>query len=224
MSELSIFIDESGDFGETNNPLDNYLVTFVFHDQSQSIKKQVKYLESSLLDNGFNIDYIHTAPIIRREDCFVNYTLDERRSLIYRILNFTLKCPIKHATVIVNRKEAKTSQDLAGKISRKIKELIRDNNDFFESYEKIIVYYDNGQHELSVILSAIFSSYFDNVEFRSAEQKKYRLLQSADFICTMELLKIKMHEGRLSKSEDTFFYKSQELKKTFLKSIEKLRI
>lgn len=39
------------------------------------------------------------------------------------------------------------------------------------------------------------------------------LLQVADFICSMELLRIKWEEKLLSKQEEHFFYKSQELKK-----------
>ena len=57
-----------------------------------------------------------------------------------------------------------------------------------------------------------------------AEQQNYRLLQVADFVCSMELLSIKRTEKRLSQSEDHFFYKPQELKKTFLKSIDKKRL
>lgn len=56
------------------------------------------------------------------------------------------------------------------------------------------------------------------------EHQKYRLLQAADFICSMELLKIKYNEKRLSKSKKQFFYKPQELKKTFFKSIERKKI
>lgn len=69
----------------------------------------------------------------------------------------------------------------------------------------MIVYYDNGQIELSAILNAVLSIQLNNVEFRKAEPQKYRLLQAADFICTMELLEIKRTEKRLSKSEEKFF-------------------
>jgi len=62
------------------------------------------------------------------------------------------------------------------------------------------------------------------VEFRKAEPQKYRLLQAADFICSIELLRIKREENRLSNSEMQFFYKPNELKKTFIKGIEKKRI
>lgn len=143
MKELSVFIDESGDFGETKKRPAYYLVTFVFHNQDDDIKEQVSKLEESVRSSDF---------------------------------------------------------------------------------DKIIVYYDNGQVELSTILNAVFSIQFSNVEFRKAEPQKYRLLQAADFICSMELLKIKRNEKRLSKSEEHFFYKSQELKKIFLRSVEKKKL
>lgn len=41
IKELSIFIDESGDFGEVKERPAYYLVTFVMHDQSKSIDEQV---------------------------------------------------------------------------------------------------------------------------------------------------------------------------------------
>lgn len=102
--------------------------------------------------------------------------------------------------------------------------MIIKHQDYFDSFDKIIVYYDFGQSELSSILNAVFSLLFSDVEFRKATPQKYKLLQVADFVCSMELLKIKRQENRLSKSETQFFYKSQELKKTFLTSLEKKRL
>ena len=67
MSELSIFIDESGDFGPVQNHNDYYLVSFVIHEQDNDISEEVKKLEKGVHDAGFNIEYIHTEPVIRRE-------------------------------------------------------------------------------------------------------------------------------------------------------------
>ena len=135
-----------------------------------------------------------------------------------------MSCPIMHETVMVDRKEAPDKIALSGKLGREISKLITKHEDFLHKYDKIIVYYDNGQRELSAILNTIFSIHFTNVEFRKAEPQKYRLLQAADFICSLELLRIKKAENRLSKSEETFFYKPQELKKAFFKSIDKKRL
>ncbi len=56
MKELSVFIDESGDFGEVKERPSYYLVTFVFHDQSKLIDNQVMKLEESIRTSGFDVD------------------------------------------------------------------------------------------------------------------------------------------------------------------------
>lgn len=224
MKELSVFIDESGDFGEIKERPAYYLVTFVFHNQDDDIKEQVLKLEESVRNSGFTIEYIHTGPVIRREEVFAGYSMDERRKLLYKMLNFVNRCPISYLTVIVDRREAADKITLSGKLAKAINRALNEHFEFFSDFDKIIVYYDNGQIELSTILNAVFSILFSNVEFRKAEPQKYRLLQAADFICSMELLRIKRDEKRLSKSEEHFFYKPQELKKTFLKSIEKKKL
>ena len=104
--ELSIFIDESGDFGVVKERPAYYLVTFVFHNQNDNIDLQVSKLEESVRDAGFDVEYIHTGPVIRKEDVFARYSIDERRKLVYKMLNFVNACPIYNLTVIVNRKEA----------------------------------------------------------------------------------------------------------------------
>jgi len=224
MKELSVFIDESGDFGEVKERPSYYLVTLVLHDQKYDMTNQVKKLENSTRNAGFDFEYIHTGPVIRREGVFATLSIDDRRKLIYKMLNFMVGCAITHETVVVNRKEANNKLELSGKLVIEIAKVIARHATFFDNYEKVIVYYDNGQVELRSVLNAVFSSYFTNVEFRKAEPQKYRLLQVADFICSLELLRIKWKENRLSNSEQKFFYKPQELKKVFLKAIDKKRL
>lgn len=59
------------------------------------------------------------------------------------------------------------------------------------------------------------------LNLKKAEPQNYVLLQVADCICALELLKIKKSLNQLSKSEINFFYKPKELIKTFIKSIDK---
>ena len=209
MKELSVFIDESGDFGEIKERPAYYLVTFVFHNQADCIEEQVSKLEESVRSSGFDVEYIHTGPVIRREEVFARYSIDERRKLLYKMLNFVNRCPISYLTVIVDRREATDKIALSGKLAKAINRALSEHIEFFSDFDRIIVYYDNGQVELSTILNAVFSIQFSNV---------------ADFICSMELLRIKRDENRLSKSEEHFFYKPQELKKTFLKSVYKKKL
>lgn len=180
MKELSIFIDESGDFGELQERPAYYLVTFVFHSQEQDIAEKVHKLEEGVKAAAFRIEYIHTGPVIRREDIFKEYSLDDRRKLLYKMLNFMNACPISCLTVAIDRKEAPNKIMLSGKLAKAINQAMFEHMEYFHSFDKIIVYYDNGQSELSAILNAVFSIQFSNVEFRKAEPQKYRLLQVAE--------------------------------------------
>lgn len=221
---LNIHIDESGNFGFANaKQPKQYLITMIFHSDLISIKNEIRKLEESIKNSGFDVEYIHTGLIIRREEVFKHYSLDERRQLLYKILNFLNHIPVLHKTFIIERKIAKDKVSLSGEIGKQINHFITSNYSYFTSFDLIRVYYDGGQVELSSILNAVFSVALTNVEFRKVQPQKYRLLQVADFICSLELLRIKWNEKRLSKWEKKFFYKSQELQKVFLKSIEKKR-
>lgn len=224
MSILSVFIDESGDFGEVNQASPYYLVTLVLHEQNIDISKQVHTLEETVKRAGFSTEYIHSGPIIRREDVFKNLSINERRQLLYKMLNFVNACPILQTTIAVDRKKAPDRIALSGKLSRAITNIIEQHWDYFHKFDKLIIYYDNGQHDLGVVLNAVFSAHFSTIEFRKAAPQQYRLLQAADFICIMELLRIKRQENNLSRSEKMFFYKPRELKKTFLKIVDRKRL
>jgi len=220
MSELSIFVDESGDFGRADNNSPYYLLSLVFHDQSEDVYQPIAVLENSLSYINSERKYIHTGPLIRREYPYQNMTIDERRQLLYKMRMFFLHAPISHTTLKINRKEASDKFALTSQLSKMLKAYINKHFEYFSSFEKIIVYYDNGQQELNLVLNTIFSLLLSNVEFRKASPLEYRLLQLADYICSIELLSIKLSEKRLSKSETAFFYKPQELKKSFIKSIK----
>ena len=53
MNELSIFIDESRDFGEYSNISPYYIVALVIHHQEADISAQLQQLESSLAGLAF---------------------------------------------------------------------------------------------------------------------------------------------------------------------------
>ena len=83
------------------------------------------------------------------------------------------------------------------------------------------VYYDNGQIEVSRILSSVFNALLDNVEFKKVIPADYRLFQVADLICTLKLAELKMEKHQLSRSELFFFNDERTLKKNYLKPLSK---
>ncbi|MBR3554188.1 MAG: DUF3800 domain-containing protein [Clostridia bacterium] len=223
MKELSVFIDESGDFGSVDHNSPYYIVTFVFHDQEVSIVENIKRLEQQLLQCGLNDEYIHTYPLIRKELPYQNLSIDERRLILNKMLRFTMSCNISYFSIVVNKNEAPNKMQLSTRISKQLSQFIRTHLQFFQNFDRIVVYYDYGQQELGIIINSILNTMLNDVEFRHASPKQYKLLQVADFICSIELLSLKREYNRLTSSEMKFFYKPNELKKNYIKSVIKKR-
>lgn len=70
---MSIFVDESGDFGEYSQHSPYYIITMLFHDKDKDIKPLVQKLDSEIQSLGYEKDFvIHTFPLIRKEEMFNN--------------------------------------------------------------------------------------------------------------------------------------------------------
>ena len=101
MSQLSIFIDESGDFGEYATHSPYYLVTMVFHDQSVDISLPMSALDNTILNSGYHIHDIHVGLLIRRESPYLYDTAAKKAFecviLFYSIRRHTIShfCCIK---------------------------------------------------------------------------------------------------------------------------------
>ena len=222
MKELSVFVDESGDFGEYEKHAPYYIVTMVFHDQTIDISNNIKILNNSLKQIGYgNEQAIHTEPLIRREKPYQYFQPNERRAIFSKLFYFTLNCNIKYKSFLFPKSEFENKYKLEARIAKELSRFLRDNLSFFQEYEKVILYYDNGQHELNRILNTVFATQLNNYDFRKVLPSDYRLFQVADLICTLELLKIKTENGSLSNSEERIFHSKRELKREFLKGIQK---
>ena len=98
------------------------------------------------------------------------------------------------------------------------------NEDYWNAFDKIIIYYDNGQKALKRVLNITFNSLFSDVEVRKVQPADYRLFQVADLFCTLELTMAKIETGLFSNSEDEFFHGSHEFKKEYWRKLVKMKI
>ena len=88
MKQLSIFIDESGDFGEYNGITEYYVISFVFHNQTEDISGMVERLDNSLKDVSDKKFAIHTMPLIRREEMYIDMSPNERRAILRKLSKY----------------------------------------------------------------------------------------------------------------------------------------
>ena len=92
---------------------------------------------------------------------------------------------------------------MTSKVSKALAYVLRNNENFWNSFDKVIIYYDNGQIELTKILTSVFSTLYTHVEFRKVKPVDYKLFQIADLICTMELLSEKAESFEKKLTEAT---------------------
>lgn len=222
---LSVFIDESGDFGKFDSKSPCYYVSMVLHDQSVDISSEIAKLEQRVSNYGFPHHAIHVGPIIRREKIYSNELMEKRKALFNALFHFTRKTDIFYLCAKINKAECEDNEfSYIAKISRAITDELKKNIDFFNSYDLIINYYDYGQSNLTKIITAVFSALFNNVELRKVHPADYKLFQVADLICTMELTKDKADKNAFSNSEIEFFGSVRDFKKNIYKQIEKKKL
>ena len=104
---------------------------------------------------------------------------------------------------------------------QKLVRFLIENADDFNAYDRLKVYYDDGQPQIKQLLREAFAIFASKTVFvQDVQPDKYRLFQVADVLCTLELLRAKLSSGeRLSRSEFDFFNGLQNLRKNYLKPI-----
>ncbi|KZE33067.1 hypothetical protein AVW09_06705 [Microbacterium sp. T32] len=206
MRELSIFIDESGDFGPYEKHSPFYVLSLVFHDQDADIGAHLDKIHDALTDRGLPRDHaIHTGPLIRREQDYRWMELGERRALFRVLVDFVRHCRVQHLSWVFSKRDLDTSDRLITAMSRDLGTFVRENYDYFSSWERVVVYYDNGQREITNLVNSVLSALLGSAEVRKVAPADYSLFQAADLCCTLTLLEAKIASVGLSSSERDFF-------------------
>lgn len=215
------FIDESGDFGEYDYHCPYYIISIVFHDQKNNIEQNLIQLENELSFLGWSNHCIHAGPIIRSEEEYKGISVENRRKILMKLMSFVRNTEFSYRTIYIEKKHISNSIEATGKLSKQLSLLIKENFVTFCEFDIVKIYYDNGQVEVTRILSSVFNALLENVEFRKVIPSQYRLFQVADLICTLKLTELKMLNNSLSKSELFFFENERTLKKNYLKPIKR---
>ena len=223
VKELSVFIDESGVFGpyEAHSPF--YIVAMVFHDQSSAITENIDRLNARISLFGLPNYTIHAGPLIRREYEYSHMSLLDRKRIFNFLYNFVRTSDIEYYSITIEKKHLVEDIDLHFRLAKQLSTFLFKHIDRFALYDRIVVYYDYGQMELTKILVSVFTTIIHNIEFRRISPADYKLFQAADMLCTLELLEAKAIRKMLSKSELTFFSSAKELDKSYLRAIKRKR-
>lgn len=221
MKELSIFIDESGDFGKYDPKAPFYIISLVLHDQAVDLSEPMGYLRRGLSETSLKRNFVHMGPLIRRESEYKQLTVLERTKILRKMVNFVTKATFLQKSFVVEKKHIDNEFELISKFTRQLSPFIEQNYDFFLRFDRIKIYYDNGQEGVMKIIATVFFTHFENAEFKKALQKDYYLLQTADLVCTAKLTELKMANKTLSHSERRILGSDRDINKNLLKPLRR---
>ena len=211
IKRLNIFIDESGDFGFVNGSSDLYTVSFTLHESSDSIETELKYLNEKLDMLKYD-GMIHLAYLIAKRGDYSHFDFERRKSIFWAIFYFSSRVKVKIRTIIVDKKYINNKTQLNVALAREISKFISENQDYLNSFDKIVIYYDDGQETLATILDTIFASN-PNVERRiDFDHSKKRLFQVSYILTVFHKLDYKRKNNIPFTKAETFFFRGKDFR------------
>ena len=102
MEELSIFVDESGDAGETST---YYLITIVLHDQAKDISEVLEPYEADLRARRVADIPMHLGPLLNGNDDYKGLGVSTRKALLNSFRVMADKLPFQYMTFAYRKSE-----------------------------------------------------------------------------------------------------------------------
>lgn len=202
---LNIFIDESGDFGFVNGSSELYGVSFTIHESDDSISNDLEYLNNRLKKAEYN-GMIHLADLVAKRGDYSNFNLEQRKNIFWSIFYFSKRVKVKIHTIIIDKRFKNSKSQLNRELAIEINKLFDSIDNYMKDFEKIVIYYDNGQEALGAIIDTLLISK-NNVEHRiEFNHTEKRLFQVSDMLTFIDKIVYKHnHNMPLTKSEKYFF-------------------
>ena len=225
MSEktLSVFVDESGIWNESESSSRYYIVALVLHDQSRDVSGAISAFDRDVASLGIVNLCFHAAPIIRGNGTFEILSAELRRKIFSRMMGFARKVDFKYHCICVNKRYCDTTEQMMERLDRQLQEFLVATKSVTDGFSRIKVYYDCGQASITQLLARNFNGLgYPRVEFaQSVTPRRYKLFQVADLVCTLRLLEMKLeNEGRLSPIECSFFGGVKSFRHNILRRIK----
>ena len=221
MKRLNIFVDETGEFGFGKGASELYGISFTFHEHNDDIIPELNKLNDRLDKIGYT-NMIHMADLIMNRGDYKKISINTRRSIFKAIFHFSRKIKVKYQTIIIDKKYTDNGRILKLQLSTAINKMIKEHEKYFNKFDKIVMYYDNGQEILGTILDSIFLR-FDDFEHRvDFDHKEKRLFQVSDMLTYIDKFDYK-YKNKLSFTKgEKYFFTDEEIRK-ILRELNKKR-
>ena len=202
---LNIFIDESGDFGFVDGSSDLYGVSFTIHESDDSIVNDLEYLNNRLEKANYD-GMIHLADLVAKRGDYSYLKLEQRKNIFWAIFYFSKRVKVKIHTIIIDKRFKNSKTQLNRELAIEINKFFESISNYMNQFEKVVVYYDNGQEALGAIIDTLLITK-NNVEHRiEFDHKEKRLFQVSDMLTFIDKIVYKHnHNIPLTRAEKYFF-------------------
>lgn len=222
IKRLNIFVDETGEFGYGVKSSMLYGISFTFHEQDNDISGELNNLNNRLMKIGYT-NMIHMSDLIMRRGDYSKFDIKMRKSIFNSIYQFSRKIPVKYHTIIIDKRFIDNGNVLRKQIINEVNQMIKNNEGYFNKFDKIVMYYDNGQEPLGYILDSLFirfNSYEHRVKFDHVEK---RLFQVSDMLTYVDKAIYKHKKNIKYEKSELYFFGNDELRK-IAKELNKKRL
>ncbi len=217
--KLDIYIDESGNLDNRTANSRYYIISLVFHEgDEEDLAGEEAKLEEAFARLGYPGHCIHTGPLIHHKEEYAEENLETRRKLFLFFFSFFRHINITHREFVIEKKNL-NKKDIQNRLTKEIKTFLKENSLYFGSFREVNINYDNGQAIVSNVLTDSFREALARPNFVKMKPKESRLLQVADLISTLKLMKIKIAEKMFSNYEIDFFESARKCIQTYLKPL-----
>lgn len=220
MRELSIFADESGDRAGNAK---YYLLTLVLHEQSEDIGPQVEAYEQSLIHVGLADIPFHSEPLLNGHSGYEGISAQDRKRLLVSFGILVQRLPFRYKTFVYRRSEVSEPNTLSARMKRDLSSFLFDHLGYFQQFDRVKIYYDNGQDIVKRALDAsvAFALSKQALVSRKSSMQEYRFAQVADYLCTIELAAVKYAAKEDGRTYEKFFGTVGKFKKNWLKQVRR---
>lgn len=130
-----------------------------------------------------------------------------RKKLLSNFEAFCRRAPFTCASFAYRRADVPNPQDFIARFKRDLVVFLTDNLMYFQRFQHVKIYYDNGQQMVTEALHGALGFILSKqaILYRAANPKEYRLSQVADCICALELVDIKFQNNELTETDIKMF-------------------
>jgi hypothetical protein len=150
----------------------------------------------------------------------------DRKRMLSSFRVFFRNLPIRYACIGLKLSEYDGVGRVEAAMRRGIADFLFDHLGYFQGFDDVKIYYDNGQATVAHALHRAmdFALSRNAVVYRAAAPEKYRLSQAADYVCTMELAALRYRDKQVTATDEKFFGGWSQFKKGVLRELRAKRM